>query len=191
MLYKFLYYLLWPIYKIFFFFTLKNKPKDLAEGKLIICSNHINLMDPFTLALGFRKNHIYFVSKKELFDNKFLAYFMNKLGAFPIDREGIDLKAVKKSVKVLNEDKYLGIFPEGTRVKEVKKENIKNGIGYIALKANADILPLEIVNGYRLFGRMRLDFKPVIKINDYKDLDKRQAYDKIAEDVYKSIYEIV
>ena len=191
MLYKFLYYLLWPIYKIFFFFTLKNKPKNLPKGKLIICSNHINLMDPFTLALGFRKNHIYFVSKKELFDNKFLAYFMNKLGAFPIDREGIDLKAVKKCVKVLNEDKYLGIFPEGTRVKEVKKENIKNGIGYIALKANADILPLEIVNGYRLFGRMRLDFKPIIKINDYKDLDKRQAYDKIAEDVYKSIYEIV
>lgn len=191
MLYKFLYYLLWPIYKIFFFFTIRNKPKDLPEGKLIICSNHINLMDPFTLALGFRKNHIYFVSKKELFDNKFLAYFMNKLGAFPIDRGGIDLKAIKKCVKVLKEDKYLGIFPEGTRVKEVKKENIKNGIGYIALKANADILPLEIVNGYKLFGRMKLDFKPIIKIDDYKSLDKRTAYDKIAEDVYKSIYEIV
>lgn len=189
MLYKLVYFILWPIIKILFFFTTENKPDHIPERKLIICSNHISFMDPFILAMSFGKQ-VHFLAKKELFQNKILAYFLDKLGAIPVDRQNIDLKAIKNSVNVLKEDKYLGIFPEGTRVKEVKRENIKNGIAYIALKADADILPIEIKGRYIPFSQIKAHFKPLIRIADYKHYEKKESYNKIAEDVYNSIYNL-
>ncbi|MDO5027078.1 MAG: lysophospholipid acyltransferase family protein [Tissierellia bacterium] len=189
MLYKIVYILVWPIIKFIFFFKTENKPQDLPQGKLIICANHISFMDPFILAMSFGKQ-VHFIAKKELFTNKLLAYLLKSLGAIPVDRKNLDLHAIKTSVKVLNDDKYLGIFPEGTRVKEVKRENIKNGISYIALRAEADILPIEIKGRYIPFTQIKAVFKPMIKIEDYKHLDKRTSYDKIAQDVYNSIYNL-
>lgn len=189
MLYRILMIILWPFFKLYLLFHSVDKPKALPDGKLIICSNHKSWVDPFILALSFKKR-INFLAKVELFKNKFLAWILKSLGAIPVDRQNIDLKAIKSSVNVLKEGKYLGIFPEGTRVKEVKKENIKNGISYIALKGDSDILPIEIVGEYKLFGKVRLEFKPIIKIDNYKLIDKKEAYTKIAEDVYKSIYNI-
>lgn len=190
MFYRIVYILSWPIYKLFFFFKVNNRPEIDKKKRLIICSNHLSLLDPFTVALVVRKQ-VHFLAKKELFDNKILGWLIRGLGGIPIDRDGIDLKAIKSSVNVLNEEKFLGIFPEGTRVKEVKKENIKNGIGYIALKGDADILPLEIVGRYRIFRGLKVNCKPIIRIDDYKNLPKKEAYDKIASDVYYYIYEMV
>ncbi|MFR6344727.1 MAG: 1-acyl-sn-glycerol-3-phosphate acyltransferase [Christensenellales bacterium] len=39
------------------------------------------------------------------------------LGAFPTNREGNDLKAMKKSMEILKQGRVLGIFPESTRSK--------------------------------------------------------------------------
>lgn len=191
MLYKLVYLLCWPIFKLLFFMKVENRPNPMPKGKLIICSNHISLFDPFTLALVGGWKQVHFLAKKELFDNKILGFLVRSLGAIPIDRQGIDLKAIKSSVNVLKEDKYLGIFPEGTRVKEVKKENIKNGIGYMALKGDANILPLEIVGDYKLFKKLTVKCKPIIRIDNYKDIPKREAHDKIASDIYSAIYDIV
>ncbi len=53
-----------------------------------------------------------FMAKKELFENKILGKLVSALNAFPVDREGSDLSAIRNSLKVLKEDKVLGIFPE-------------------------------------------------------------------------------
>lgn len=189
MLYKLVYFILWPILKLLFLFTTENKPNHIPEGKLIICSNHISFLDPFILAMSFGKQ-VHFLAKKELFQTKFSSWFFKSLGAIPVDRKNLDLKAIKSSVRILKEDKYLGIFPEGTRVKEVKRENIKNGIAYIALRADSNILPIEIKGRYIPFSQIKASFKPLIKIKDYRHLEKKESYNKIAEDVYKSIYNL-
>lgn len=189
MLYRILYIILWPIIKILFLFKTENKPDNLPQEKLIICSNHISFMDPFILAISFGRQ-VHFLAKKELFQNKIVAYFLKKLGAIPVDRQNIDLKAIKNSIKVLKNNNYLGIFPEGTRVKEVKKENMKNGIAYIATKAKADILPIEIKGHYKPFSQIKAEFKPIIHIEKYENLQGKEVYSKITEDVYNSIYNV-
>lgn len=190
MLYKFIYYVLGPLYKWFFKIKFVNKPDTFPQHRLIICANHISLLDPITLALALDRQ-VYFLAKKELWDNKLLGWLISKLGAIPVDREGIDLKAIKSSVKILNEEEYLGIFPEGTRVKEVKKENIKNGIAYIALKADSGILPLEIRGEYGFRKGMEVVYKDYIAITPYKDIAKKEAYNEIAQRVYAAIYDFV
>ena len=46
--------------------------------------------------------------------NKFASWFMQRIGAFSVDREGSDRKAMKCAAQILEEGQYpLVIFPEG------------------------------------------------------------------------------
>ena len=57
-----------------------------AEGPVILAANHRSFLDPFVIGTHGRAGPIYFVAKKELFRNRLMAWFLNALGAFPIDR---------------------------------------------------------------------------------------------------------
>ncbi|MGF0039171.1 lysophospholipid acyltransferase family protein [Peptoniphilaceae bacterium SGI.131] len=189
MLYSLLKIILWPVFKILYRFEVVNPPISYDDKRLIICANHINILDPVFLALIFKRK-IRFISKKELFENKLSAFFMRKLGAFPVDRKNNDIKALKTSISILKNEEVLGIFPEGTRVKEVSIDNIKDGIGFMAYKASSDILTAEIVGNYKPFRKMKVVFKERISIDKYMDLPKKEVASKISHDVYKSIYDI-
>ena len=99
---------------------------------------------------------ISFMAKKELFENKLLGKLVTSLNAFPVDREGSDLSAIRNSLKVLKEEKILGIFPEGTRVDKMDLESTKSGIGLIAIKGKAPVVPIYIDSKYRLFSKVNI-----------------------------------
>ena len=90
---------------------------------------------------------------------------------------------------VLKNEEVLGIFPEGTRVKAISQDNMKTGIGYLAYRGQADVLPVEIVGNYKPFRKMKVVYKEPIYIDDYKDVDKKEVYDLITKDIYRSIYD--
>lgn len=54
---------------------------------------------------------MFFLSKKELFDNRLLRPFVKGLGGIPVDRGHADIAAVRSALKVLKEGYGLGIFP--------------------------------------------------------------------------------
>lgn len=152
---------------------------------VIVCSNHISLLDPVILAIVFKRK-LRFMGKKELFSNRFFSYLLNSLGVFPVDRDNIDIKSVKTAINLLKNDEVLGIFPEGTRVKNVSEENMKTGIGLIALKSDAVIVPVKIETTYRFRSRIDIFVMPLIQSADYKN--EKDATKKITKDVYRSIY---
>lgn len=156
--------------------------------KVIVCANHKSLLDPIFLAISMPQR-IYFMAKKELFDKPLLGGLLRALGAFPVDRFGRDLKALRASVALVNEDKILGIFPEGTRVKEAKRENVKDGVAFIALKAKADIMPVEIISTYKPFRKSEILIKKPIPVNDFASLKNKEAMKKMTDRVYDKIYE--
>ncbi len=80
--------------------------KYFSKGRIILCSNHISLLDPIMLAIAVPRP-IIFMAKKELFENKFLARLLYGLGgAFPVDRRGgSDLSSIKMSLRTLKEEK--------------------------------------------------------------------------------------
>ncbi len=189
MLYKILKIILYPIFKLIFLFKVKDRPKHIPEKNLIICANHKSLLDPILLALA-SKREINFMAKKELYNNKFFGYILRKLYAFPVDRGNNDIDAVRQSIKVLKQDKLLGIFPEGTRVKdsEISRENFKDGVALIATKTNSNILPVRIRGKYGLFSRVTVEFKDIIKVEDFDSTNKKNLYQNIMDEVYDSIY---
>lgn len=162
----------------------ENIPQD--DG-YILCANHKSMLDPIFIAIAF-PSQINFMGKKELFENKFLAGFLNGLGAFPVDREGRDLSSLKNSIKLLKEEKTLGIFPEGTRTQNIARENMKDGVAYIALKAKKDILPVEIVSTFKPFRKTYIYINEVINVDKYLNMKSKEAMAKMTDQVYLDIY---
>lgn len=179
---------------VFLVFDLKvhNKENlDNTEGGLIVCGNHISMIDPVILAVS-TKRQIHYMGKKELFENKFLAYIFRKLGAFPVDRQGVSLSAIKSSLNVLNKDGVLGIYPEGTRVKSGYDENnAKAGIALIANKAKVKILPVYLEGQYKFRGKINFYIgKEKDYFQNYEGKMNTEKYTEIGKDILKDIYNL-
>lgn len=187
MLYTFLQKLFKVIFKIIFRVEVHNKefiPKD--NKNLIICGNHSSNLDPLIMSAFFDR-HIYWMGKKELFNNKILAYFLDKLGVFPVDRQKNDLKSVKTSLKILKNYKVLGIFPEGTRVKGKNYDNIKAGVALIAQKTGTDVLPFYIDGKFKLFHKINIYYRKPIKVS--KEIKySTEELEEISQDIMRTVY---
>lgn len=159
-----------------------------SKSRYILCGNHVSMIDPVILAVS-TKRQIHFMGKKELFENKFLGYIFKKVGAFPVDREGISLSAIKNSLAVLNNDGVLGIFPEGTRVNEYNENNAKPGIALIANKAKSEIIPVYIEGPYKFRGRINVYFGGSKNyFEDNMGKINTEKYTEIGKEILKDIY---
>ena len=178
---------------VFIIFDLKvhnaERINDTKDG-LIACGNHISIIDPVILAVS-SKRQIHFMGKKELFENKFLGFVFKGLGAFPVDRQGISLSAIKSSLQVLNQKKVLGIFPEGTRVRQYNEDNAKPGIALIANKAKVNILPFYIKGTYKFRGKIEIFFGE--ETNYFEVFDGKastEKYTEIGKEILRDIYKL-
>lgn len=137
--------------------------RTLPEGPVLVVSNHISNWDVLILG-GVFDRQICYMAKKELFQNPFLKKLVEALGAFPVDRGGADVNAIRKSLEILSGNGVVGIFPQGTRVKDDETFEVAGGVSMIALRSGAQIVPVHIEGPYRLFHRMYIDigeaFKP-------------------------------
>ena len=188
MFYRFIYFLIriiaTPLFRIKVH-GIENMPKD---EKYIICANHKSFLDPIFVALAINRQ-VHFIAKKELFEIPILRNILKKLNVIPAQRDGKDLSVLRDSIKIIKKGKILGIFPEGTRVKEIKRENIKDGAGYIALKSKTDILTIEIISSYKPFFKTNLYIKKLVKIENFKEYKSKDAMEKIMDETYEKMYE--
>ena len=119
-----------------------------AEGSYILASNHRLASDPIIMGMGL-KRQVLFMAKEELFKNKFLNWFMRKLGAFPVGRGKADTSSIRHFEKALEEGNLIGIFIEGTRSKDGEFLPPKNGVSLIAWDTKTPVIPIchTAING--------------------------------------------
>ena len=188
MFYRFIYSILRIIATPLFRIKVHGVEKIPENEKYIVCANHKSLLDPVFIALALNRQ-VHFIAKKELFEVPILKNILKFLKAIPAQRDGKDLSVLRDSIKLIKSGKILGIFPEGTRAKEIKRENIKDGAGYIALKSKTDILTIEIISSYKPFFKTDLYIKNLVKIEDFKNLKSKDAMEKIMDETYEKMYE--
>ena len=142
------------------------------DEPVIYCANHRHFYDPFLLAIFVRKP-IRFMAKKELFAHKLLAWALDGLGAFAVDRKRADVASIRHAVSTLEKGEHVGIFPEGTRnTDSFGMGEIHAGAAWIALKADVSIVPAFIDSRglwrqTRIFVGEKIDFalEPGTRIN--------------------------
>jgi 1-acyl-sn-glycerol-3-phosphate acyltransferase len=159
---------------------IENLPES---GGFIIASNHVSYLDPAVLVASLNRK-IYFITKKEVFKNTFLSFLLNKLNAFSVDRENIDMLALKKAINILQEEIVLGIFPEGTRSSNGELQELKLGAIKIAMKTGVPILPVGITGTHKIYPRgikfpILFKNKIIVKYGALQHFNKLKSKDKI------------
>lgn len=170
-------------------YGVENIPKT---GKVVLCSNHKSVLDPFFLAMRCPR-HIHYMAKSELFTDhgKLARWFLYKMGAFPVHRGTGDTESVHNALELLEQNVLVGIFPQGgcVRDKDISFQP-KAGAVLIAAKAKADILPACIYSEGRIrpFHRVTIRYGEVIPFDDLAITSTNShAYRKGAKKVANTI----
>lgn len=122
-------------------------------GGLIIAANHQTYIDPFWVGLPI-KRPMRFLAWDEAFDWPVIGRLMQLFGAWPIQIEGSDPTAIRRSLQWLKEGGAVVIFPEGARCKPSGElDRFKNGAVRLALEANVPVLPVTIRGGQRVWPK--------------------------------------
>ena len=184
------------IFKILFRVEVLNSHNIPKEGRIVLCSNHISYIDPVIIGVYFPR-YIYFMGKKELFGNKFLASVITFFNSFPVNRVALDRKAINTAIKVLKDDQVLGLFPEGTRSVDGIVREGRKGIGLISILGESPILPIAIIGANKIiqkphkrifFPKIKINIGGIISTSDIiRKYQKKEAINIIVEKTMSSI----
>lgn len=158
-----------------------NGIENIPNKPYILAGNHKNMLDVILLITNI-SDEIHFMAKKEIFELIILRDIFSMMGAFPVDRNKADIKAIKQSLRILKNNEVLGIFPEGTRNKtdEILLP-FKEGVTTIANKTDSLIVPFGISGEYSR-NKLKLNIGEPIDIRNIgKEEQTKYLEEKVKE----------
>ena len=150
----------------------ENVPRD---GGVVVCSNHLSNFDPILLG-AFLPRHIYFMAKYELFRIPIVGQLMKLLGAFPVNREAVEITSIKVALHCLKEGRALGIFAQGGRESAALKEDEgKAGVAMFAVRGGAPVLPIGVQGSFRIFTKLVVNIGKPMHFEDHEGKKMKSA----------------
>lgn len=141
--------------QILFPFKLVGAEK-VEDGACVLVGNHYRIWDIVHMACT-TKEKVHFITKKELYKNKFLAHLCGIVEAIPVSRDGQDAKAVMTALRYLKNGEKISMFPEGTRNRtEEELLPLRGGAAMFAIKARVPVYPVMCPHKTRLFRRTKI-----------------------------------
>jgi 1-acyl-sn-glycerol-3-phosphate acyltransferase len=144
-----------PFFHVYFRMSRIGREHIPVDGPVIFAANHRSFLDPFVIACMSRRP-LYYVAKQELFRKPLTAWFLNSLGAFPIDRGHADEDAMGTARQILQRGDSVLIFPEGTRIRPGSLGSPKRGVGRLALETGAPVIPVAIIGTENIRKKWRI-----------------------------------
>lgn len=191
--YKFLYWLLAGIIRKLYRVRVINPQNEPLDRPFIVASNHTAAADGVIICATM-KNQIRFMGKKELFNVPLVGSVLRAIGCYPVDRKGSDVAALRNTINLLNDRDCVGIFPQGTRRPGVDPATtpVKNGVGLIAARSGADVLPVCVKSKSGKVKMFRKNYLIIGKLIENKDLDFEnnkgiEGHQRVAERIFAEI----
>lgn len=117
----------------------------IPEGDgVLLAPNHSHDSDPHVMMDVGRKldRQFYFMAAWQVFlpHHGIDGWVMQRFGAFSVDREGCDRRAIRQATELLTAGRWLVVFPEG----EIYHTNerltpLREGVGFMAITAQRDL----------------------------------------------------
>ncbi|MHB1483139.1 MAG: lysophospholipid acyltransferase family protein [Saccharofermentanales bacterium] len=157
------------------------------SGPAIIVANHQHTFDVSVIHCKV-KPWINWVAKRELTDIPFIGRLILKMGVLSVDRSKKDLSVAKMMFQKLRNKEIIGIFPQGTRVKDesyIGKIIPKTGAVHFAIRTKTPITPIGIKGNFKLFSKIRVVVGDPIYFSDDTDLMQKTIF------VMSKVYELI
>lgn len=191
--YKFFYWLLAGAVRRLYRVRVINPENEPLDSHFIVASNHTAAADGVIIC-ACMKNQIRFMGKKELFKVPVVGAFLKAIGCYPVDRKGSDISALRNTINLLKDEDCIGIFPQGTRCPKVDPATttVKNGVGLIAARSGADVLPVCVkskVGAVKMFRKNYLIIGKLIKNEelDFENNKGSEGHQKVADRIHGEI----
>lgn len=177
-MYTFFRFILRVLYVSIFRFKAIGHGNIPPEGPVILCSNHVSLLDPPTVGIALHRK-VHFMAKAELFRIPLFGGLIRKLGAFPVNRGGVSRESIRLALQLLRDGNVMGVFPEGTRSSAGSAG--KKGAASLALKSGAAVIPVTITGSYIPFKGIRVMYGPPIDLSAYAGQSSSEALEQVTE----------
>jgi 1-acyl-sn-glycerol-3-phosphate acyltransferase len=169
-----------------------------ATGALLIVANHSSFLDP-PLVGGMVPRQLTFLAKAELFAVPILGPLIRRLGAYPVNRDGPDLAALRASQRALAEGRAVLVFPEGTRGDEGQLREAKPGAALLAVQSGVPVVPAYVSGSGRAWPRGRrlprpakvvVTFGPPLRFQRAVGPQRKAQYETASREMMAAIGEL-
>jgi 1-acyl-sn-glycerol-3-phosphate acyltransferase len=140
--------------KTFFNYRVIGAENMIEEGPCIIAANHCSYLDPPLVGVACQRA-IHYLARKSLLDVPILGPILPELNVIPVDQKNADRSALMGAIRVVREGGAVLIFPEGTRSPDGRMQPAQPGIGMIASKTGAPVVPVRIFGSYEAMPKGR------------------------------------
>ena len=135
-----------------------------ANGPCILMMNHISGLDPIACVGAVTNRFVVPMTKIENLKIPVLGTLIRWWGAYSVDRDSVDRKALLNSIELVKSGQMILIAPEGTRHPEGLSVP-KDGMTYVATKSNAVILPTTISGKVDFLNRWKRLRRAQVRVN--------------------------
>ncbi len=179
-------------------FTVKHKDRVPRKGAMIVAPNHVSYLDPPAVACAIPRM-LSFMAKAELFKSKAFGWLISSLGSFPIKRGAGDREAIRLALSILEQEKAIIMFPEGTRGHGEYLGPFNKGVSLLARKTGAWVQPVGIVGTFKRwpkgskkvrFGRVKVLFGEPMRYADFEGESEREREEKFLAELERRILEL-
>ena len=153
---NFIYWIGWSSFRVmyatYFRWRVLHPERVPANGAVILASNHASFLDPPLVGSGLRRECT-FLARDTLFRFGPSRWLLTKWQAVPIDRDGGSASGMKRILEALNRGRAVILFPEGTRTRDGHLQKVRSGVGLIAAKTDAPVVPVRVWGTFEAYGR--------------------------------------
>lgn len=183
----------WIIYRVRLY-----KEKRIKGQHLVLC-NHSSLIDSVLVSSMFQMP-IYFVAASYLVKSKFWGKLLKLItGIIPIDKAGMDVKAMRAVLKTRDAGRSVGVFPEGNNTISGAPLFFGIGIAKLAKQLKLPVALCNICGGYfthpkwalnRRNGEVTGKVVTIIPASEVNSLPLDELYRIIRKTLYVDAYAV-
>jgi 1-acyl-sn-glycerol-3-phosphate acyltransferase len=154
--------LLTALYLLFVFRARGIGSENVPNGPVILAPNHGSFLDHFFTG-AFIRRRVRFMAKSQMFKVSPATYIYSHGGVFPVRRGHHDEESFETAFKLLEHGEPVVMYCEGGRSRTGQiADEAKPGIGRLAIESGVPVVPVAILNSYKIRNWKRLEFPKVV-----------------------------
>lgn len=127
----------------------ENIPRS---GPFFLIPNHQSVLDPI-LVQAVCPRTVHSFTKSTQFASPVFRWLLPRLNAIPTRRYRVDPQVVRVALRLVEEGRGIGIYPEGERSWDGSLQPLRRGTVRLLLKAGAPVVPCGVVGSYDVWPR--------------------------------------